>query len=89
VTLIPSKQLKIGRWSVSMPASRPVRILLGVALVIGGLLGFLPVLGFWMVPLGVIVLSADLPAVRRFRRRVELWWGYRKRRRAAAVKDLG
>ncbi|SLN50238.1 hypothetical protein [Oceanibacterium hippocampi] len=58
-----------------LPASRVARIAIGVLLVIGGLLGFLPVLGFWMIPLGAMVLSIDLPAVRRLRRRVEVWWG--------------
>jgi purine-cytosine permease-like protein len=50
----------------------------GTALVGGGFLGFLPVLGFWMVPLGLIVLSHDLPAVRRRRRRMTVWWNRRK-----------
>ncbi|MCB1501799.1 MAG: hypothetical protein KDK07_18785 [Bauldia sp.] len=56
----------------------------GVALVFLGLLGFLPVLGFWMVPAGFLVLAADIPAVRRFNRRtavaVKGWWIGRKRR---------
>jgi len=51
------------------------RIVLGVALIIGGLLGFLPVLGFWMLPLGIILLSVDFPVVRRWRRRFDVWWG--------------
>ena len=40
----------------------------------GGLLGFLPVLGLWMVPLGLLVLSYDVPGVRRWRRRFEVWF---------------
>tara|TARA_R110000824_G_scaffold401749_1_gene614476 strand:- start:21326 stop:21547 length:222 start_codon:yes stop_codon:yes gene_type:complete len=55
----------------------------GVILIIGGVFGFLPMLGFWMLPLGVVVLSVDLHPVRRFRRRVEVWWGRRRRRRRA------
>lgn len=38
---------------------------LGAALVLLGLLGFLPVLGFWMIPLGLAVLAVDFPAARR------------------------
>jgi hypothetical protein len=53
---------------------------MGIALVIGGILGFLPILGLWMIPLGLLVLSVDLPAVRRLRRRVEVWWGRRNGR---------
>jgi hypothetical protein len=33
-----------------------------------------------MVPLGLLVLSVDLPVVRRLRRRVEVWWGRRNGR---------
>jgi len=40
-------------------------------------LGFLPVLGFWMIPLGLLVLSVDLPAVRRWRRQFTVWWNRR------------
>ena len=35
-------RLNFGRFSVPIPSSKPLRIALGVALCIGGLLGFLP-----------------------------------------------
>jgi hypothetical protein len=57
-----------------LPKSRPIRIGLGISLVACGLLGFLPVLGFWMLPLGFLVLSVDIPIVRRWRRQVTVWW---------------
>jgi hypothetical protein len=57
-----------------LPKSRPLRIGIGILLVACGLLGFLPVLGFWMIPLGLVVLSVDLPIVRRWRRQLTLWW---------------
>jgi len=41
-----------------------VRGLLGVFLIIGGILGFLPILGFWMIPLGVALLATDVPKLR-------------------------
>ncbi len=66
-----------------MPRSRVGRIIIGVLLVIGGLLGFLPILGFWMVPLGLLVLSQDLPYVRRQRRRLTIWWLTKRRAREA------
>ena len=50
-------------------------IALGVALILGGVLGFLPILGLWMLPLGLIVLSTDFAQVRRLRRRLDLWFG--------------
>lgn len=57
-----------------LPQSKPIRVGLGILLIGCGLLGFLPVLGFWMIPLGFLVLSVDLPAVRRRRRQLTVWW---------------
>ncbi|MBB2674881.1 UNVERIFIED_ORG: hypothetical protein GGE53_001390 [Rhizobium etli] len=50
-----------------------------MALVLCGFLGFLPILGFWMIPLGLLVLSHDLPIARRLRRRLAVWWHKRGR----------
>ena len=47
-----------------------VRSVVGVSLMIGGVLGFLPVLGFWMFPAGVAILSLDVPPLRR---RLDKW----------------
>ena len=45
-----------------------VRTLLGLCLVAGGIVGFLPVLGFWMIPLGVLVIGLDVkPVLSRLR----------------------
>ncbi|SIQ81925.1 hypothetical protein SAMN05880590_107332 [Rhizobium sp. RU35A] len=71
-------RLRIGRFETPMPQSRAGRIVLGAGLVGGGCLGFLPVLGFWMIPLGLIVLSQDLAFVRRRRRRLSVWWARRR-----------
>jgi len=54
----------------NLPRSRAARIAIGVALVIGGVVGFLPILGFWMVPMGLGILAIDIPVVRRFTRNV-------------------
>jgi purine-cytosine permease-like protein len=68
------------------------RIGLGGTLVVaGGLFGFLPVLGYWMVPVGLVILATDIPPIRRFNRRAAVaivgWWKGRKARdrRAAAA----
>jgi len=61
-----------------LPRSKPIRIGLGILLVACGLLGFLPVLGFWMIPLGLLVLSVDIPIVRRRRRKLAVWWHRRQ-----------
>ena len=41
-----------------------VRWPLALLLVAGGFLGFLPILGFWMIPLGLILIAQDMPFVR-------------------------
>jgi purine-cytosine permease-like protein len=53
--------------------------MIGVLLVLLGFVGFLPIIGFWMIPLGIIILSVDVPPVRRVRRRFVIWWQRRKR----------
>ena len=61
-----------------MPRSRGARIAIGVVLVVCGIFGFLPVLGFWMIPLGLLVLSYEFASVRRWRRRFVVWWQRRR-----------
>ena len=65
----------------NLPRSRAARIGLGGALVLGGLAGFLPILGFWMLPLGIAVLSVDIPVVRRGARKARVKWGRWRQRR--------
>jgi hypothetical protein len=44
------------------------RLPAGIVLIAGGTLGFLPVLGFWMIPLGVGVAALDVkPLMARLR----------------------
>lgn len=72
------------RGLVGLAEARPgviLRLPLGLLLVAGGFLGFLPFLGFWMIPLGLLILAIDLPLLRpgvsaamiRGRRRLALW----------------
>jgi|SRR5690625_4239534 len=61
--------------------NRLYRLPLGLLLVVAGVVGFLPVLGFWMLPLGLLLLSIDVPALQGIvsaviiwaRRRVTIW----------------
>ncbi|MEQ9144928.1 MAG: hypothetical protein RLO08_11275 [Parvibaculaceae bacterium] len=81
--------VRVNGRKYKVPGSAPIRIGLGVLLVFGGILGFLPVLGFWMIPLGMVILSVDLHFVRRWRRQLEVWWTRRRReRRARRSGDL-
>ena len=79
--VLPRRKLHLFGREIPLPHSRPVRMAIGSLLVAFGIFGFLPVLGFWMVPLGVLVLSHDLAWARRYRRRFEVWWEKRRRRR--------
>ena len=46
-----------------------LRLPLGVLLMCGGVLGFLPILGFWMLPVGFAVAALDIKQFRRRSRR--------------------
>jgi hypothetical protein len=72
----------LGR-EITMPQSRLLRIVIGGLLVFFGCFGFLPVLGFWMIPVGLVILSYEFATVRRWRRRSEIWWAERRGRRRA------
>jgi hypothetical protein len=63
--------------AANLPRSPWLRVPLGIALVLGGALGFLPVLGFWMIPVGLAVLAIDFPPARRLGRRLIVWVGRR------------
>jgi len=58
-----------------------VRKGIGVALMIGGILGFLPILGFWMFPLGFVLFFADSPVYWRLRRKFVAWRRDRRRKK--------
>ena len=71
------------RWFRS-PASRKVRLPLGILLIIGSGLFFLPVLGLWMLPLGLMLIAQDVPFLKKPIGRAMLWlerkWDERKER---------
>ena len=75
--------LSLGNHNFPLPHSKAARIALGSALLLGGTLGFLPILGFWMIPLGLMVLGQDIPMFRRLHRRLVLRYGRWRERRAA------
>jgi hypothetical protein len=50
-------QLRSNRWLL-------LRLPLAIVLILGGLFSFLPVLGIWMLPLGLLLLAVDLPFLR-------------------------
>ena len=50
-----------------------LRIPVGALLCLGGLLSILPILGLWMLPLGLLVLSEDIPWLKDKREHFEAW----------------
>ena len=36
-----------------------------ILLIIGGMFGFLPILGFWMIPVGLLLIALDIPVFHR------------------------
>jgi hypothetical protein len=79
----PLRALRGNRWLL-------IRLPLALMLIAGGLFSFLPFLGIWMLPLGLLLLAVDLPFLRgpisnlmiRARRRIKIWtiWWRRRRR---------
>jgi hypothetical protein len=57
----------LGEWVAHLrrPSASWVRVPLGILLVLGGLLSILPVLGIWMLPLGLVLLTLDVALLRR------------------------
>lgn len=66
-------------YNWALRAWGPLRWTVGILLIVGGLAGFLPVLGFWMIPLGLLVLASGWPrgraAAKAVVRRLRAWAG--------------
>ena len=70
---LPDSASRSLRWLRERRA-RLVRIPLGIILIAGGFVGFLPILGFWMVPLGLLLLAQDIPFLKRPTGRLLVWF---------------
>jgi hypothetical protein len=47
------------------PSSFAVRLAIAALLVLGGIFSFLPVLGVWMLPLGLLLIAQDIPFLQK------------------------
>ena len=67
------------------PRAMLIRIPLAILLVLGGIFSILPVLGLWMLPLGLLLLAIDVPFLRgpmaEAILRVRRWWSRRRQRK--------
>jgi hypothetical protein len=61
---LPPRPAKFVRW-LRRPSSRLVRIPLAILLVVGGVFSFLPILGLWMLPLGLLLIAQDVPFLQK------------------------
>lgn len=86
---LPAPVSRTVRW-LREPSARWIRIPAGILLAVGGIFSILPLLGLWMLPLGLLLLAQDLPFLRRPIRRALLWgechWVRWKRRRRQAER---
>ncbi|MCO5130359.1 MAG: hypothetical protein M9932_07320 [Xanthobacteraceae bacterium] len=57
---LPPKLARFSGW-VRQPSLWLIRVPLGLLLILGGIFSFLPVLGIWMLPLGLMLIAQDIP----------------------------
>jgi hypothetical protein len=69
---LPGRLQAIVRW-LRRPEARWIRIPAGLLLILGGVFSILPILGLWMLPLGLMLLAEDVRPLRRGTDRVLLW----------------
>lgn len=69
---LPARIARAASWLLA-PARRWARLPMGAAFIIGGIFSFLPVLGLWMLPLGMVLLAEDIPFFRHLCARMLGW----------------
>jgi hypothetical protein len=85
---LPPGPAKFMGW-LRKPSSKLVRLPLGILLIIGGIFSILPILGLWMLPLGLILIAQDISWLEKPVARM-LGWIERKwleRQRAKEARD--
>jgi hypothetical protein len=48
------------------PGAAWLRVIFAVLLILGGVFWFIPILGLWMLPLGLLLIADQFPAFRRW-----------------------
>jgi hypothetical protein len=69
---VPDRVARAIRW-LRDPNSRWIRLPVGILLIIGGLLWFLPILGIEMLPIGLLLIAQDVPLLRKPVARMMIW----------------
>jgi hypothetical protein len=93
----PGSLARAIRW-MRKPRARIVRLPLGIVCIVGSFFWFLPVLGLWFLPLGLMLIAQDVPFLRRPIGRMTLylldrwkqsrrWWARKKEARAKRLRS--
>src|SRR3981081_645099 len=61
---LPPRLARFVGW-LRKPSSRLVRIPMAVLLIAGGIFSFLPVLGLWVPPRGLVLFAQDVPVLQK------------------------
>ena len=61
---VPIRVSRSIRW-LRKPTSFGARLVVASLLIIGGIFSFLPILGLWMLPLGLLLIAQDIPFLQR------------------------
>jgi hypothetical protein len=69
---VPTKVSHFIRW-LRKPSSFAARLAVAILLMLGGIFSFLPVLGIWMLPLGLLLIAQDVHFLQRPLVRVLAW----------------
>jgi hypothetical protein len=82
---LPTGPARFVGW-LRKPQSRYARIPLAILLIVGSIFSFLPVLGLWMLPLGLLLFAQDVPFLQQPLARMLGWierkWIERQRRKS-------
>src|SRR5262245_55752945 len=62
--IAPERLRRAIRW-MRRPQARLLRLPLGALFIIGSFFWFLPVLGLWFLPVGLLLIAQDVPPLRR------------------------
>ena len=71
--------LRRAHWLGQRRLATGQRTVAGLVFIVGGVFGFLPVLGFWMIPVGIFLIVLEFPSARRSTKS----WLYARKRRLA------
>jgi hypothetical protein len=80
---LPPRPARLVGW-LREPSSRLARVPVAALLMVGGIFSFLPVLGLWMLPLGLLLVAQDVPVLQKPLARLLGWIEHKWTRRQRA-----